>query len=670
MQDRRAVKRGVRIHEAVYRDKVLGCWLGKNAGGTLGDPVEFKFGQDQRFDLEWYSHLPEGGIPNDDLEMQLIWLQALQDRGPGITSRELADYWLDCVGYNYDEYGLSKANLQKGLPPPVSGWNNNWFKNGMGSPIRSEIWACVAPGSPEVAARYAFEDAIIDHGGGESVYGEVFNAVVESCAFVLEDKLQLLEIGLGAIPQSSLTYQAIRRAISFFEAGVSWTEARDHIKDEFFVALAGYEPINMGFQTIGLLYGSDFGDALCKTVNCGWDTDSTGATVGAILGMLMGASRLPERWIAPLGRKVSTNLDNGGIRHLRVPTDLNALTDEIYAMCPRVLRYWDSDTQIIAEREDPLPVDPSPDAPVNFRVDLPELATYNPASIHWSLTTIDASLTYERSAFIRGSEPAKLWLRLKSRRPVELAVHLDFDLPPEWRVEGSIGRNLTLQPFETRELPFSVVAPASAIEDSNQGTILLRVDKRPALERLPLVLLGSYRWLVSRPFAGSTLESECGIDEHRFFAAAPSGWSPRWVDGNDLQAEELFGGEAGVVYLLHQFHSDASHEVRMGVSNSWRMKLWHDGVWKHQTQTVTPLRPNQGNGGGDGANYCETTIHPGWNQVLIKLERGSAPIEAHFTLGLLDPQHPKCVGHTVVGLRRAQFRWEADEQPDTPAERK
>src|ERR1035441_1133006 len=146
--------------------------------------------------------------------MQLIWLQALQDRGPGITSRELADYWLDCIGYNYDEYGLSKTNLQKGLLPPVSGWNNNWFKNGMGSPIRAEIWACVAPGAPEIAARYAFEDAIIDHGGGESVYGEVFNAVVESCAFVESDIRTLLETGLGAIPVTSLTYQAIRRGLS------------------------------------------------------------------------------------------------------------------------------------------------------------------------------------------------------------------------------------------------------------------------------------------------------------------------------------------------------------------------------------------------------------------------------------------------------------------------
>jgi ADP-ribosylglycohydrolase len=153
--------RRVRIAETVYRDKVLGCWLGKNAGGTLGGPLEQKFGQEEMFDVSWYPELPEGGIPNDDLELQLIWLQALRERGPGIVARDLAEYWLDCIRYNFDEYGLSKTNLQKGLVPPVSGWHNNWFKHCMGSPIRSEIWACVAPGTPEIAAAYAFEDARI-----------------------------------------------------------------------------------------------------------------------------------------------------------------------------------------------------------------------------------------------------------------------------------------------------------------------------------------------------------------------------------------------------------------------------------------------------------------------------------------------------------------------------
>lgn len=55
-------------------------WV-KNAGGTLGGPLERIYGQKEMFNVWWYPDLDEGGIPNDDLEIQLVWLQALRDRG-------------------------------------------------------------------------------------------------------------------------------------------------------------------------------------------------------------------------------------------------------------------------------------------------------------------------------------------------------------------------------------------------------------------------------------------------------------------------------------------------------------------------------------------------------------------------------------------------------------
>ncbi len=170
----------VDLNGKLYRDKVRGCWLGKNCGATLGGPLEEGYGREELFDVWWYPELKEGGAPNDDLEMQLIWLKALEEVGTGLSAADLAQYWLDCVGYNWHEYGLSKTNLRLGLRPPVSGAYNNWFADCMGCPIRSEIWACIAPGAPRLAVRYAYQDAICDHAGGESVYGEFFNTAIES----------------------------------------------------------------------------------------------------------------------------------------------------------------------------------------------------------------------------------------------------------------------------------------------------------------------------------------------------------------------------------------------------------------------------------------------------------------------------------------------------------
>jgi ADP-ribosylglycohydrolase len=333
----------LRISWDTYWDKVYGCWLGKNAGGTLGSPLEGLYGRDEMFDVWWYPRIVEGGIPNDDLEIQLVWLQALRDRGITLSSRDLAEYWLDCILYNPDEYGLCKTNLMKGLIPPISGWYNNWFKDCMGSPIRSEIWACIAPGSPDIAARYAYQDAICDHAGGESVYGEVFNAVIESSAFVLNDRVRLVEIGLKAIPGDSMTARAIRTALQAYMDGLDWREARRIVKNVAYNPVAQYSPINLGFQTIGLLYGDDFGDAICKAVNCGWDTDCTGATVGAIWGIMYGRIGLPEKWIKPLGDTVAVS---EGIRNIRIPSNLEELTDEVCSIGRKVLSYFESSIRI------------------------------------------------------------------------------------------------------------------------------------------------------------------------------------------------------------------------------------------------------------------------------------------------------------------------------------
>ena len=62
-----------------YRDKVLGCWTGKNIGGTLGAPME---GKRDIFDVTFYTQDLKGHpAPNDDLDLQLVWLRAIEDNG-------------------------------------------------------------------------------------------------------------------------------------------------------------------------------------------------------------------------------------------------------------------------------------------------------------------------------------------------------------------------------------------------------------------------------------------------------------------------------------------------------------------------------------------------------------------------------------------------------------
>ena len=178
-----------------YYDKVLGCWTGKNIGGTLGAPFE---GQREMNDVKFYVQDLKGKpAPNDDLDLQLIWLLAAERFGIfNINERILGEYWLSHITGPWNEYGVCKANMRNGLTPPLSGsCNNDQWRYSNGAWIRSEIWACVFPGSPDEAANFAYFDACCDH-SGEGIYAELFTAAMQSAAFVLDNVREVIEVVL------------------------------------------------------------------------------------------------------------------------------------------------------------------------------------------------------------------------------------------------------------------------------------------------------------------------------------------------------------------------------------------------------------------------------------------------------------------------------------------
>ena len=119
-----------------YREKVLGCWLGKAVGGTLGQPYE---GCNGPLDLSYYNPVPEGMIPNDDLDLQVLWACVLDGMAEPLIDRDVfSAAWLKNVNFPWDEYGIAIRNLRNGIKAPHSGNYGNWFKDGLGAAIRSE----------------------------------------------------------------------------------------------------------------------------------------------------------------------------------------------------------------------------------------------------------------------------------------------------------------------------------------------------------------------------------------------------------------------------------------------------------------------------------------------------------------------------------------------------
>ncbi len=334
-----------------YRNRVKGCWMGKNIGGTLGAPFECARGV---LDLDFYTQdMSQGAWPNDDLDLQLAWLCAAEKHGKAVHSGILAEYWIDFIVANWSEYGGGKNNLRMGLLPPLSGSYNNVNRNSCGAFIRSEVWACLAPGHPEIAVRYAFEDASVDH-ADEGVYGEVFFAAVQSAAFAVADRDTLIEIGLSYIPADCGIAKGIAAVREAYAGGLDWKQARKAVlntvpgifgmyrgycygepEEDVAVGEAGYDaPSNVAITVLGWLYGEgDFGKSLCIAAGCCEDADCTAATLGALLGILLGYDALPEKWLTPIGEGIKTVALNT-VEGLEIPGTISALTDRVVRLMP------------------------------------------------------------------------------------------------------------------------------------------------------------------------------------------------------------------------------------------------------------------------------------------------------------------------------------------------
>ena len=327
----------LKFNKQKYLDKLYACWIGKNIGGTLGAPFE---GNRSFLDIQGFT-TPEGEpMPNDDLDLQLVWLKALEDVGArNLTTNVLAEYWLETIAPHYNEYGIAKNNLSLGLLPPMSGEvDNDKWKTSNGAWIRSEIWAGVAPGVSNVAMKYATMDAMVDHGLAEGTYAEIFTVALESAAYVENDIEKLLELSLQKIPADCAIAQTVRLVIECYHNGINYKETREKIV-EFNKELGWFQaPAHLGFVTIGLLYGEgDFKKSMICAVNCGDDTDCTAATVGSIMGIINGTAGIPKDWQNFIGDSIVTLCINGSY-NARIPKTCIELANRVAALVPEVMK--------------------------------------------------------------------------------------------------------------------------------------------------------------------------------------------------------------------------------------------------------------------------------------------------------------------------------------------
>ncbi|MGC8977665.1 MAG: ADP-ribosylglycohydrolase family protein, partial [Candidatus Ratteibacteria bacterium] len=331
-----------KLSEGKIKDKIYGGWYGRCAGCLLGKPVEgWSKGKIESF-LKDTGQFPLKFYMRNDFSEKILESYGINKNAPFINNIKnmvedddinytvLALTLLEKYGFNFSKFDFAINFLQK-LPvlrtctaerityknlvnlisPENSGYYRNPYREWIGAQIRTDFYGYITPGKPERGVELAYKDASVTH-IKNGVYGAIFISAIISIAFYEKEPEKIVKYALNYIPQKSRLAESIKEILDYKEKGFFFEDIVNFIHkkwDEKNPHHWCHTISNAQIVITALLWGEkDFGNSICKAVSAGFDTDYNGATVGSILGVMLGMENLPSKWIELLNNKVETGI--------------------------------------------------------------------------------------------------------------------------------------------------------------------------------------------------------------------------------------------------------------------------------------------------------------------------------------------------------------------------
>jgi hypothetical protein len=302
------------------KDKIKGGWAGQTIGVVYGAPVEFKY---QGSIIPDYQPIPwrEGYVKYwwdkkpglfDDIYTDLNFVAVFEKYGLDVPMDTIALHWASTPYHLAHANQASRYNILNGIMPPQSGyWKNNPHADDIDFQIEADFIGLMTPGLVNSATEIANRVGHIMN-SGDGWYGGVFVSALYSLAFVYSDAGDIVEEAIKTIPPGTRFHDCIADVISWhkqypedwkatwFELEKKWNRDVGCPKGTF-LSFNIDAKINSAYVAIGLLYGQgDFSKSIDIATRCGQDADCNPATVGGVLGVMLGYSNIPEFWIKPL----------------------------------------------------------------------------------------------------------------------------------------------------------------------------------------------------------------------------------------------------------------------------------------------------------------------------------------------------------------------------------
>ena len=306
-----------RLPVSEYRDKMKAGWIGKMVGCAWGAPTEFKF--QERIVPEdkmpkWNDNLVNDSAGNDDLYVQMTFMESLDKYGLKVTSRQAG------IDFANAPYGLAHANkvgrnnLRNGIAPPDSGHPQfNSHADDIDYQIEADFAGLVSPGLPNLCIELGEKfGRLMNYGDG--VYGGQWVAAMYAEAFFESDPVKIVEAGLKCIPAGSQYHEAISDVLKWYKADPdNWEKAWQLVEDKYQKNPAYRRfscnrdkkgdkfnidaKLNGAYIAIGILYGhGDLDKTIIISTRCGQDSDCNPGNAAGPMFTTIPFSKLPERY--------------------------------------------------------------------------------------------------------------------------------------------------------------------------------------------------------------------------------------------------------------------------------------------------------------------------------------------------------------------------------------
>ena len=295
---------------------MLDVLLGVAVGDAIGVPVEFQSRTTLRNDpvtgvRAYGSDRQPAGTWSDDSSMTFCLAEMLCEK---LDPQDLANRFVNWKNYGYwsphgevFDMGIATSaaisRLEQGVEPTMAGGTDEG-SNGNGSLMRILPLVFLLRSTESAARRMRLVSGVssLTHGHPRSVI---------ACYLYLELALAILE-GKGkheaynaACEQGARffgnpdqpIYPKEREVFHRFLSGEIAQSGEDHIYS------SGYVVHTLEAAVWSLLNSGDYAGAVLKAVNLGEDTDTTGAVVGGLAGLLYGWQSIPADWLAVLARR-------------------------------------------------------------------------------------------------------------------------------------------------------------------------------------------------------------------------------------------------------------------------------------------------------------------------------------------------------------------------------